>query len=382
MKKSLLLLVPIVALFVGFSTVHAAYFADINNTNGSVEISTPVNDDAFIAGNGLQINAPVSGELFAFGNSVTVDKPIGRSIISAGNIVNINNGSGYNAFVVGNAVTLKGDFGHDVYVAGSSVVLDSSSVIHGSLFVAGGDVVLYGSITGDVHFTTGSFTSNAVIGGNLDGSSGGSKNNSSNPIFFTGGSIAKDFTYRSNQVAAGLTTVKISGQTQRSNYPVKNNSTSITLQGLFFSALMLIVLGAAMIAFAPKQIEAIQDSVRKNWGKNALNGLLTVIVTPIIILLLMFTIIGIPLALILIALYGVLIAMCGVVSTIMIGQYLLRLSKITSSIWLALVVGVIVTVALKSTVWLALITGLVIGVGLILPAIGASLTWFKERFHS
>lgn len=353
------------------SPVQAAYFP-ANESNPA--ISSDLNDDAFLAGQSVSVQAPVNGELFGAGNVVTITKRVARSIFAAGNTVTIEEGAGYNVFAAGQTVTLKGTIEHDVYAAGQTVTLDPNVVIKGSLRIGGQNVSLAGNIQGDVYFSGSNVTSSAVIGGMAKGEV--------DSLTFTGGSIAKDLTYKSNKDASGLNNVTIAGKTTRDTSPRTYQKQRNRSGEIIFPLLTALVAGAALILLVPRKIEEVSETVRTNWGKSFLYGLLALIVTPIAALVILATIVGAPIGLIVMVLYFVLLYLAMVIGKIILGQLLLQVGKVKgANLWWALFVGVVLFAILRLIPVLGGLIAVITFFGLTLPTLGASLLWWKKTLH-
>lgn len=141
-----------------------------------------------------------------------------------------------------------------------------------------------------------------------------------------------------------------------------------------FLFLALLVVGWAALAMFPGWLGRASAAIRERPGASTLAGLIGLLLTPIIIGLLLITVIGIPLALILLALYGVAILMSDVLVAYRLGGWLPRG---TSRPWLQMLLGVLIVsflVSLPWAGWLAQSIALVIGFGAL--ALGA---WRSRR---
>lgn len=342
-------------------------------------ISIPVQDDAALAGNSVSISEQVFGELFALGNTIYVGKKAGRSIYAAGNSVTIDQGAGYNVLAGGNTVILNGEIGHDVYVGGNSVTLGEGTIIRGDLRVGAANLVLDGVIDGNVYFGGEAVTSKAVIGGEMKGEA--------QTLAFTGGTIGKDLVYYSSKEANGLDKVKVSGKTERSKARFTgkdmDKTEEFSILGLLFAGWVFsffgtLLLGAILILLAPKKVTAVTHGVTKEWKQSFVAGLIAFIVFPLVAILAFTTLIGWQIALMLFAIYWVLLTIAANLGLIALGQYVLSKRSANPSWWLALVTGVVIVYLLKATPLIPLIS-VVVFIGLTLPAFGALLRWYRQH---
>jgi len=111
---------------------------------------------------------------------------------------------------------------------------------------------------------------------------------------------------------------------------------------------------------APRLVGRVTDVMVKRPGGSIGWGLVVAIVTPIVALLLMFTVIGIPLALLILAVWLLALLVSGVFAGIAFGHWLLdRADWNKGSLVWAAVVGVILSAVVFSIPFLGSLIGLV-----------------------
>ncbi len=135
----------------GTLAVSAPTAGDLSALAGSMLIGAPVSGDALLAGGVITLNAPVAGDMRAVGGRILVDAPVTGDEVLFGGSVEDSGGAARDTFVVAanatlaagakgpvtvyaNNVSLAGDFTGDVrVVAAGSVTLEPGTIIHGSL---------------------------------------------------------------------------------------------------------------------------------------------------------------------------------------------------------------------------------------------------------
>jgi hypothetical protein len=368
MKRLLILFVLLIFISSLVSQASAAQFRN----EDSLSIEEPSQEDSFFTGQNIQVKAPVSGELFVAANSVEITAKPTRSLFAAGNTVRITDGAGYNVFSAGNTLVIGGTIEHDVYLGGRSIELEPNTHIKGSLRVSGTIVKLAGKIDGDVSFSTRRIESSAEIGKSMTGNA--------NQVVFTEGGISGDLIYNSNQEAAGLEAIKISGKTER--LPLAVSQTS-QFQNWLLGVLTAFITGAALLLLIPVKIRELSHTIRQEWGKLFLVGLGTLVLSPIAIILLFSSVVAWPLALIWSVLLVILIYISFIISEMMIGMYLLkRLMPNQDNWWIALLVGIILISLIRIIPVLGPILLIVMLIGLSIPLMGAVLLWWKNKLSS
>lgn len=134
----------------------------------NVVISEKVNHDLYIAGGTVTINAPVSGDLIVAGGTVTVNDTIYQDILAAGGNVNLNGYVGDDIRSAGGKIILSGNVSGDVVVSGGTIEIKKGVTIAGDLLSAGGEVTLDGEVNGRIRCGSGIFTLNGKANGDID----------------------------------------------------------------------------------------------------------------------------------------------------------------------------------------------------------------------
>jgi hypothetical protein len=88
--------------------------------------------------------------------------------------------------------------------------------------------------------------------------------------------------------------------------------------------LSLLVVGVILLKLLPGSSSRLIETTHKDWGKSFLMGVISLILIPLIIILLTITIIGIPLAILLVILFGLMLYLSQIVAGYLIGYFLLK----------------------------------------------------------
>ncbi len=116
----------------GTLEVFAPVAGDMLAAAGTVAMNAPVAGDMRAAGGRIRIDSDVGGELAMFGGVVTVTGKV-NEIRAAGGTVELRSGAGGPVTVYGANVLLSGEFGGNVRVVASDhVALAEGTIIHGS----------------------------------------------------------------------------------------------------------------------------------------------------------------------------------------------------------------------------------------------------------
>ena len=157
--------------------------------------------------------------------------------------------------------------------------------------------------------------------------------------------IGGDLNYTSKEDANISSGSSITGKITKENVPINNiNWLKIYLWSILFSIFSALVVGL-LIIFVGKNISAkILLKIEEIPNKLIVPGLIIALILPPLALLLAFTVIGIPLALIIMAWWFIMIYIAKILTAILIGRLLIK--KITkkkepSSLW-SLSLGVVI----------------------------------------
>jgi len=143
-----------------------------------------------------------------------------------------------------------------------------------------------------------------------------------------GARIAGDVAYRSNQTAWVVDKDSISGQLYREN--LEPGFSEMKYAGLsrlwmminLISLFSALVLGLVMIHFFRRQVLSVSDAMAFNARRGLFIGMVFLVLTPLVCVLIFFTVLGIPLAFILFMIWLLVILLSKPLIGIMIGKTL------------------------------------------------------------
>lgn len=298
-------------------------------SGSSVNIAGTVNGDAYVAGGTVVVEGTINGDLLAIGGNITIK----------GNITG-------NARVAGGGIIVTGSIGRNLSVAGGSINLMDGAKIGGSITGAGGMFALYGDIGKDIRAAVGQMTLGDTVGGNIFTYTGQlSVSPSAN--------IAGDIVYWSNQKIEVASGAAITGKISQNLLPKNKVSSRVESTkfvpmiatfatfGKIISFIASFIVGLLFVTFFPLYANKLVAATQKDYWKNVGIGLLAIIVAPIMIILLLLTLIGIPLAILAGMMFGFSLYASMIVASIVIGKWIVKyITKKEHVIW-SLFVGLI-----------------------------------------
>ena len=334
-------LIPIALIILAISNL----FANQSQDDDIITITKPVEDDLYLAAESIHVLSEISGDLVTASRRVDLQKSVSGDLISAAEHVIVQGSVGDDARLAGRVVTITGNIGDDAIVAGESVNLVFGSRVGGRLWVAGSNINVAGQIGGEIRAMA-QFIS---ISGQTQGD-----------VFITaeeieilpGTHIAGNLRYQSPNIASISPGAQIDGTTQHDviDTPKLDGSAGISA---FLGFLVILLFSVSVIywlfpAFIKPACKIVQHNIFKCIG----SGLIFFLVTPLLALLLMFVVLGIPLGLTLLALYFASLFIGFSIGLIVVSNAVLQLlgqPAEGSAIWrmIALLSSVILLAALQ-----------------------------------
>jgi cytoskeletal protein CcmA (bactofilin family) len=312
----LALLLGLIALSLFGSTARAADFRTGNDvTIGPAE---QITDSLYTAANDAAIAGRVTGDVIATGKKLTitgrVDGGVNALVVNA-EISGIVGGS---VRVGGGDVTISGQVSGDVLVASGSLEITKTGSVLGDVILASGSLDVNGSVAGKIRGNASDVTINAPVNGGVD-------------VVVKSislGSLAKiagEFDYTSPESAAVAPGATVSGPTKHSVsdrlYP--GSDIKAWLFSPLFRLLSLLVTGVVFVLVFPAMAAAGADGIRRSPIVALLLGALAAFATPIAIVLLGVTIVGLPAALLGIVGALIVLYLSQVSAGLAIGRWLL-----------------------------------------------------------
>jgi hypothetical protein len=293
-----------------------------------VLIVTPVsaetikeNDSNFLAEDNLIVETNICGNLFAAGQSVKVKSDVDGATFAAGSTVSISNNHDF-VFAAGQTIELDEVGSKDVFIAGANITIINSNLR--DIYVSGESITIKGGSARNIHAAGAKVSIEGDITGNVEVAAEELKILGETVI---SGKLSynEDAKYTSSKSASV-------GEVEKYKSPevnVKINPLKIILAKFieaFLSYVSLLLVAFILLALYKKFYANVKKLQKvDNFELKALGiGLLGLICVPILGIILLITIVGIPLSLILFALYFVAIYLTAIPSTYYVGTILFK----------------------------------------------------------
>ncbi|MFA6194959.1 MAG: hypothetical protein WC719_04515 [Patescibacteria group bacterium] len=302
-----------------------------------------VSGNLYAAGTSITVDGNISGDLVAVAQSITVNGRVEGDIIAAGQDITVNGEVGGNIRVAGSNITINGPVARNVNAFGANIILGPDSRIGWDAYVAGSILFSRGTIDGGLGGYAGQALITGKIGKNVDLKLSGK---AANKLTIASGAIINgDINYTSDQAADISNDASVAGNVKQETPAVKTDNLFWPwVWGRLFAIFAAIAVGLVMTTICQNCIQKIIGLIEEKKARILIPGVIIFFVLPPIVLVLMITVIGIPLALILAALWLIAAYVAKVLTAIFLGNLLIKkiLKKEDLSLTWSLVPGVII----------------------------------------
>ncbi|MFA7169483.1 MAG: polymer-forming cytoskeletal protein [Candidatus Paceibacterota bacterium] len=311
-----------VAAFV-FCFLSGAVVVAEDNIDSNVPVSSAENvpTDLARAGETVDEGRDVDGDVMLAGTNVSYSGNATGDILLAGGTARVSGNCAGDVRIVGGTITLNGVVDKNVTVAGGNVVFGENSVVKGNLYVVGGSVELRGLVEGNATARGSQLIFSGKVNSNADFRS--SKITARSDARIDGNLIyASNSDFEANQSIVVGSIEKVPLENYVSNY-TKNGKTGdasnagfVILQ--FLSLLIVVLLLSKLFS---KQLKEITLPITKAeiWNRLAF-GLVSLVLNLLIIVITLLTIVGAPVALIVLFSYIVLLIIASAITPILLGR--------------------------------------------------------------
>ncbi len=298
------------------------YAEDSNYLNISNNTVKTVNHSMFTAGDDVSTNNAVKGIDFTAGNNLNISGSSEYGMF-AGNSINFKGMVTRDLFVAGNNIVIgsSANIARDLYVAGNTITI--SADIKGNVFLAGSEIIIDSKeIDGDVTLTSGKLTiaDNTKINGTL-------KYNDNIEYSNTNASIKEVKTY---------------------HVEVKNKDEVIpSISSILLGIVTSFLVALAIYLLLPASYKVLDEVKKDNMLRTFENGFLFLIAVPVISIVLMISIVCMPLAIIALLLYGIIIYLSSIISSVYFGRLIGNKVLKLDNVYLQILIGIVLTRLVK-----------------------------------
>lgn len=304
MKKRIVCIFLVVSILMFSTSVFAEDTSSSSNLisfDNNIEVNNDVDGNTYTFGDRVSIGTMVGGDIISAGRIIDIDSlEVKGNIRTAGQIVNINVESTKNITSAGETINIGNKTNANaIYLAARDIKFMGQT---NDFYASGENIIIDGIIKGNLNVDcrTLTLTENAEVEGNIKVSSPNEPN------------------LNSKTTLADIDYEKISNKNYQEKYFSKSN-----ISWELMSLATAIIIGFIIYMLFKQSFLDVEKDLNGIF-KYLLIGLPTLILLPIIAIFMMFTVIGIPIGIIALILYGIVIYLCPVVTGIILGKIIFR----------------------------------------------------------
>jgi cytoskeletal protein CcmA (bactofilin family) len=281
-----------------------------------INSSEIIEDDLIVIGEEIiEINGLIKGDLFVFGRQITINGNVEGDIIGLGQQITINGNVNGNIRILSQIVKFNNQTDKNINVFGQNIFFSEKSTIGKNLLFIGENIEINGKTNGNIYGKG----EKIFLNGKVDKTT---NLNTTSLILQPNAIIKGDLHYMAPQKAEIQSGAQISGKTFYKIPSFEKKEKKYTVAFFFWKLVFLfgfLIIGLIFTSLFRKKTLEIIDQIKKTPWKNLGFGIIYFLITPIILLLLIALLIGIPLALIGICLYFILLYLSQLFVGITIG---------------------------------------------------------------
>lgn len=273
--------------------------------------------NVYMTGTEVRPTGPIDGDLVAAAGRIGIDYAINGDAVLAAGSIDVRAKVGEDLRMAGGFVTLTGRVGGEALIVAGSLALGPDAEVSGRAWLAGGDVAVAGRFHKDLKV----YARNIVMLGNVTGNV---------HLFADTIEVLPTAQIKGNLTYVANTPIKIHPGAQVSGKVIREPGQlpALKLPGWppFRPLLMfgLLAAGALFLALFPRFTSSAIQTVRTSPLGSLGLGVAIFFSVPPVMLLLVITIIGIPIALMLAGLYAVALLAGFLIAAFFVGDRLLK----------------------------------------------------------
>ncbi len=350
MKKAFISMF-VLALTLSALPVAAATFG--SGEQYSLSTGEILEDNLYAAGASININDPINGDAFVAGANLTIAGQIAEDLTVAGANVFVNAPVGGDMRAVGSSVYVNNDVAGEAMLAGAYVVLAEQATVHNGLYSGAAKLAILGNVIGDLKASADEVEISGYIQGDVEITA-------ERLVINKNAEISGNLVYKSPEVAVIAEGAIIGGEIiyeeiESVGYQKKEAWAGIlaaAFLGFFLlKLLMSLVLGLVLFFIFRKKLNTMVRHSMDNFWMELIRGFVVMIVVPIVAIILLVSVLGLPLGILLGLFYASLLILASPFAGILFGYLIWKLFKGKGSkpelTWPMVVVGILLFHVIK-----------------------------------
>lgn len=340
----------LLALVLLAAPAHAAEFRGGEDTV-RIGANETIDGDLFVGGTTIIIEGTVNGDVLAAGTTITIRGTVNGSVNAAGTRIEIEGPIEGGVRVAGQEVVIAASVGRDLIVLGQTVEVTDAGSVGGDVLFGASAVTLAGDVGRRVLGGADTLRLAAAVGQDVDVEV-------NNLVVEPSARIAGDLRYRSDneaQVAAGAVAGQVLREAPRADFSVDAGAATLdTIRGSVARIVVLALLGLLLLAAGRDWMErATRQMMQRPVASLVMGVVVSIATVPAIIIV----------GGVVLVVFGLVFGAGGVLATIplpLAGLGLYALALFISPVFVALLIGRLLTGRFSATGFLALLIGLIV----------------------
>jgi cytoskeletal protein CcmA (bactofilin family) len=353
----------------------SAQMDDIWRAGARVNVVASEHHDVWAAGAVVSVRGTVNHELTAAGAEIDVDVTTKGDARLAGAIVSVKGNIGKDLYIAGARLNVDARVGGTLTAGGARLIIGSQSEIGGPIRLAGADVVFAGSSRGAAEIYGDSVEIDGRIAGNLlvrarSVTIGKTAVLEGDTIFET----LNDPDIEEGATLKGRQTITLPRPGPRETFSIARALAAVVLFGIGAG----LILGLILLIAARPIVEQTISQIRQAPFHSLLVGLAVMILVPLIAVVLMATVIGMPIGLLTLLAFPLLLLVAWVVAAFGVADWLFNRSRAERSFGgrlLLLLAGLVVV----TLIGIVPVLGVLVWLLVMLLGLGALWQAFRIR---
>jgi len=367
MKGKIVLSLATLAIFTMIPFTAARAFDVRSGNNVIVDANETVDGNLYAAGAQVVVDGKVNGDIFCAGSTVTINGEVEGDVLCAGSSITVNGKVLGDIRSASSELSLNGEVSGGLTSFGSAININHNASVGSNVLAFGATLRADGPIDGDLQFFGASLLLNNKVAGDVSFYGENRKTQKNGPAITMRADtdIAGNLSYYEGVSAEINDAAKIAGETtimEMKKYEQKQSRQMFAMFPiwlLIWSVLSFLIIAMIFVSIFPKQTNAAIEVMLKKPSASIGWGMVAMIVIPVIIVILLFTVIGIPLAIFFAALFAAMCMLAKIIAGIAIGALLARWLKWKISLYWQAVLGIILSVLIFSVPVFGWLLGLI-----------------------
>lgn len=281
----------------------------------TIASSDVIYDDLYIAGTNIAIDGTVNGDIFAVGTTITINGIVNGSVNLGAQNITINGEIARSARLAGTNIIVNGNIRGDLLAVGSDINISSRASIERDLLFGASVARIDGSVAGYVRGSGSKVTVTNAVKGDIE-------LNVSKLTITSTANLQGNLTYTSENEAEIQSGARISGTTTHKMPEGKEPAGPLAgAGGKVIAYLMTLIAGIVIILIAPRRAVLVATSIRRKPWLSLGWGAIVLFATPIAAIITLITVVGVPVGLIGLTLYGLAIYLSQIAVSLFIGHW-------------------------------------------------------------